>query len=150
MEFYKSFDAESQSNSRRHGFLWDAVKSCSIEMLMHEQNESVKRAICGIISSIAFFEFQSGSWPEIVSVIQSVCPKCASSHAVFVERELERPSVFDSASVFAFQPRSATFRPPPIKLPPSLGTARQPSGSGRHHREGVQEHSHHPHHREEG
>ena len=41
-------------------------------MLMQEQNESVKRAICGIISSIASFEFPLGSWPEIVSTILSV------------------------------------------------------------------------------
>lgn len=39
---------------------------------MQEQNESVKRAICGIISSIAAFEFPSGNWPEIVSTILSV------------------------------------------------------------------------------
>ena len=41
-------------------------------MLMNEQNESVKRAICGIISSIASFEFPLGSWPEIINTILSV------------------------------------------------------------------------------
>ena len=72
MEFYKSFDAESQSRSRSPKCPQVVVKSCSIEMLMQEQNESVKRAICGIISSIASFEFPLGSWPEIVSTILSV------------------------------------------------------------------------------
>ena len=41
-------------------------------MLMREQDEGVKRAICGIISAISNIELQSGGWPEIVDTIKAV------------------------------------------------------------------------------
>lgn len=53
-------------------WLLDVVKQLSLSLLSNEMHNAVRRAICGVISTIAIYEYRGGEWKEIRDIILNV------------------------------------------------------------------------------
>ena len=52
--------------------LWYVVKQISLSLLSTETNHGIRRAICGMISVIAMYEYMGGEWTEVKDIVFSV------------------------------------------------------------------------------
>lgn len=71
--FWNDIDSNNQNECKLFSNLdYCIVKRCILERMVAEQEDLVRRAICGVVSVLAAYLLKRGQWPEILDRMNTV------------------------------------------------------------------------------
>lgn len=71
--FWDEIDSNNQNECKLFSnSIHCVVKRCILEKMVTEQEDLVRRAICGVVSVLAAYLLKRGEWPEILDRMNTV------------------------------------------------------------------------------